>query len=103
MAYVDVRCVNCLEKRTNPMVLLTGTDIILSSPIGKMVLPVRITEGIMEGTVSLNEGLWPELILDHEVKTETAGSVNMLTSTEPTQPSGSSRTHTVFVQVVSNR
>ena len=80
-----------------------GTDIILSSPIGKMVLPVRITEGIMEGTVSLNEGLWPELILDHEVKTETAGSVNMLTSTEPTQPSGSSRTHTVFVQVVSDR
>jgi anaerobic selenocysteine-containing dehydrogenase len=71
----------------------------LRSPQGEMKIPVRITTGIMPGTVSLNEGLWPVLIEDGSGILETGGSVNILSSTEATLPSHGARTHTIFVQV----
>jgi len=46
--------------------------------------------------VCLLAGMWPEFGPDG---TDTAGAVNVLTSTVPTQPSRSSRTHSVAVQV----
>lgn len=68
----------------------------LSSPQGQMRVPVRITGDIMPGVVCLTEGAWPEF---DEDGIETAGSANVLTSTEPTLPSQCSRTHSVLVQV----
>jgi anaerobic dimethyl sulfoxide reductase subunit A len=50
----------------------------------------------MPGVVCLLEGVWATF--DPE-GVETAGSVNVLTSTVPTLPSYGSRTHSVFVQV----
>lgn len=71
----------------------------LRSPQGEMIVPVRITKGIMAGTVSLNEGLWPELSEEGSSLLEKGGSVNILSSTEPTLPSRGARTHTIFVEV----
>lgn len=66
---------------------------------GEIELPLRITDGIMNGCVSLNEGLWPVLMRKNKATVDTGGSVNILTPTEPTMPSRSTRTHTVFVEV----
>jgi anaerobic selenocysteine-containing dehydrogenase len=66
------------------------------SPEGKLRISVRITEDIMPGVVCLLAGMWPALGQDG---IDTAGAANMLTSTVPTEPSGSSRTHSAAVQV----
>ena len=61
-----------------------------------MRIVAQVTEDIMPGVVCLIEGAWPSFEPDG---TEVAGSANVLTSTEPTLPSYSSRTHSVLVQV----
>jgi len=71
----------------------------ISSPEGAMEVSVRITEDIMSGTVSFNEGLWPVLKKKNGSTIESAGSINMVTSTEPSLPARAARTHTVFVEV----
>lgn len=75
------------------------SHVYVRSPLGEMKIKVRITSGIMRGVVSLNEGLWPELIKQGLNVLETGGSANILSSTEPTLPSRGARTHTIFVQV----
>ncbi len=77
-----------------------GETISLSSPFGTMEIPLRITEDIRKGCLCLNEGLWPRFTEKNSGLTETGGSVNVLTSSEPTLPSFSSRTHTVFVNAL---
>ena len=69
----------------------------LKSPEGELELPVRICNDIMPGCVSLNEGLWPHLLKEENRIIDKGGSVNILSSTEPTLPSRSARTHTIFV------
>jgi anaerobic dimethyl sulfoxide reductase subunit A len=71
-------------------------EVYVSSPQGLMRIVSHVTEDIMPGVVSLLEGVWPAF--DSE-GVETAGSVNVLTSTVPTLPSQGSRTHSVFVEV----
>jgi anaerobic dimethyl sulfoxide reductase subunit A len=66
------------------------------SPVGRLRISVRITRDIMPGVVCLLAGMWPEIGPDG---IDTAGSVNVLTSTVPTEPSRSSRTHSVAVEV----
>ena len=61
-----------------------------------MRIMARVTGELMPGVVCLIEGAWPSFEPDG---TETAGSANVLTSTEPTLPSQGSRTHSVLVQV----
>ena len=68
----------------------------VESPEGKMRIPVRITEDIMPGVVCLIAGMWPRIGPDG---VDTAGAANILTSTVPTTPSLSSRTHSVGVEV----
>ncbi|MCP4591972.1 MAG: molybdopterin oxidoreductase, partial [bacterium] len=67
-----------------------------SSPQGKMHILARVTDDIMPGVVCLLQGIWPALDPDG---VDTAGSVNVLTSTTPTLPSNGSRTHSVLVEV----
>jgi anaerobic dimethyl sulfoxide reductase subunit A len=74
-------------------------EVYLSSPQGRVRIAARVTEDITPGVVSLLEGAWPAFDPDG---TDTAGSPNVLTSTVPTQPSESSRTHSVLVQVKRN-
>jgi anaerobic dimethyl sulfoxide reductase subunit A len=71
-------------------------EVYVRSPQGLMRIVSHVTEDIMPGVVCLLEGVWPAF--DSE-GVETAGSVNVLTSTVPTLPSQGSRTHSVFVQV----
>ncbi len=68
----------------------------VTSPQGETRVMVRVTADIMAGVVSLNEGIWPNIDADG---VDHGGSVNVLTSTTPTQPSQASRTHSVIVQV----
>lgn len=70
--------------------------VIVASDQGKIQIPVKVTDDIMEGVVSLLEGIWPDLDqngIDH------AGATNILTSTKPTEPCMGSRTHSVLVEV----
>jgi len=73
-----------------------GQQVYVRSPQGRMRIAARVTADIMPGVVCLLEGVWPAFDPDG---TETAGSPNVLTSTEPTQPSEGSRTHSVRVEV----
>jgi anaerobic dimethyl sulfoxide reductase subunit A len=73
-----------------------GGRVEVVSPEGKMRIPIRITEDIMPGVVCLTAGMWPKIGPDG---VDTAGAANILTSTVPTAPSLSSRTHSVAVEV----
>jgi anaerobic dimethyl sulfoxide reductase subunit A len=73
-----------------------GELVSVTSPEGRMRITARVTEEIMPGVVCLLEGFWPSFEPDG---TDTAGSANVLTSTEPTLPSHGTRTHSVLVQV----
>ena len=73
-----------------------GDEVLVDSPRGRLRIGARVTEDIMPGVVCLLEGVWPSFEPDG---TETSGSANVLTSTEPTLPSYNSRTHSVLVEV----
>ena len=73
-----------------------GERVEVNSETGKMRIAVNITEAIMPGVVSLLEGVWVQLDAD---EVDTAGSANLLSSTQGTQPSLSSTTHGIPVQV----
>jgi len=73
-----------------------GQEVHVRSPEGRVRIAARVTEDMMPGVVCLLQGVWPTL---DPGGTDTAGSPNVLTSTEPTQPSEGSRTHSVLVQV----
>ena len=75
-------------------------EVYVSSPQGLLRIVTRVTKDIMSGVVCLLEGAWPSF--DSE-GVETAGSVNVLTSTVPTLPSNGSRTHSLHVQVKKTR
>jgi anaerobic dimethyl sulfoxide reductase subunit A len=74
-----------------------GEPASVTSPEGRVRITARVTERIMPGVVCLLQGAWPCFESDG---TDTAGSANVLTSTEPTLPSHGSRTHSVLVQVM---
>ncbi|MCJ7609939.1 hypothetical protein MUP00_09790 [Candidatus Bathyarchaeota archaeon] len=76
-----------------------GDAVHVYSSDGSMQIKTIVTDEIMSGVVCLPEGAWPEFDIRG---VEVAGSVNILTSTVPTRPSMSSRTHTVSVQVAKN-
>lgn len=71
-------------------------EVLVASRQGRMRIQVQVTEDIMTGAVSACEGVWPLFDKDG---TERNGSVNVLTPTEPTEPSMGSRTHSVLVEV----
>jgi anaerobic dimethyl sulfoxide reductase subunit A len=71
-------------------------EVMVDSPQGTVRVAVRITEDIMPGVVCLLAGMWPRI---GEDGVDTAGAANVLTSTVPTEPSRSSRTHSVAVRV----
>jgi anaerobic dimethyl sulfoxide reductase subunit A len=76
--------------------IVDGQRVLVTSEQGSMSINARVTENILPGVVSACQGVWPEFSSDG---TETAGSVNVLTSSEPTRPSMGSRTHSTLVQV----
>ena len=73
-----------------------GQAVQVESPEGQVRIAAWVTEEIVPGVVCLLEGTWPAFESDG---TDTAGSANVLTPTEPTMPSQGSRTHSVLVEV----
>jgi anaerobic dimethyl sulfoxide reductase subunit A len=73
-----------------------GEMVSVTSPQGETKVGAWVTDDIMVGVVCLHEGVWPNI---DENGVDHSGSVNILTSTTPTQPSQASRTHSVAVQV----
>jgi len=63
---------------------------------GRLRITVHITSDIMPGVVCLYEGVWPEFDASG---VETAGSANVLSSTQGTSPSGGSTSHGIPVEV----
>jgi anaerobic dimethyl sulfoxide reductase subunit A len=76
--------------------IASGDAVLVRSAQGRMRIAAHVTQDILPGVVSLLQGTWPVFDLD---STETAGSANVLTSTEPTLPSHGPRTHSVQVEV----
>lgn len=74
-----------------------GQEVLVHNDRGRIKVMARVTYSIMGGVVCLLQGQWPSFDADG---TDVAGSANVLTSTEPTQPSQGSRTHSTLVQVV---
>ncbi|MBN1399900.1 MAG: molybdopterin-dependent oxidoreductase [Anaerolineae bacterium] len=73
-----------------------GQQILVYNDRGRTKIRARVTDAIMGGVVCLLQGQWPSFDADG---TDVAGSANVLTTTEPTQPSQGSRTHSTLVQV----
>ncbi len=63
---------------------------------GAVIVGVRISEEVMPGVVSLDEGVWFEL---DEKGDDRAGSANILTSTRGTGPHNSCVMHALAVEV----
>ena len=76
-----------------------GDNVIVTSLQGSIKISAFVTDDIMPGVICLLEGAWPNIDSDGM---DTAGSVNMLTSSSPTLPSKASRTHSVLVKVIKN-
>lgn len=76
--------------------LKTGSRAGVFNRQGKTIVTVKVSEEIAQGTVSLPEGAWVELTQEGF---DTAGSANMLTSTEGTLPGFAVIMHGVPVQV----
>lgn len=73
-----------------------GEEVRVFNRRGALVVPALVTERIMPGVVSLDEGAW--LNLDAS-GTDQGGSVNMLTRDEDTPLSDGATTHNCLVQV----
>jgi anaerobic dimethyl sulfoxide reductase subunit A len=73
-----------------------GDTVRIFNGSGSLKVPVHLTDGIMPGVVCLPAGAWPEFAGEDEVS---GGCANVLTTTEPTLPSVSSRTHSIGVEV----
>ncbi|MCK5198663.1 MAG: molybdopterin-dependent oxidoreductase [Spirochaetales bacterium] len=72
-----------------------GMIVSVFSEFGHIKNQVRVTDKIATGTVSLNQGAWITVSNGDKL----AGSVNIVTSTEPAMPSRGSRTHSTAVEV----
>jgi predicted molibdopterin-dependent oxidoreductase YjgC len=76
-----------------------GQQILVHNNQGRIKVKARVTDSIMCSVVCLLQGQWPSFDAEG---TDVTGSANVLTSTEPTQPSQGSRTHSTLVQVTSS-
>jgi anaerobic dimethyl sulfoxide reductase subunit A len=73
-----------------------GQLVEIYNPQGRICVQALISEDILPGVVCLPEGIWAEF---DEQGTEIAGSANMLTTSQGSQPSGANVMHGMAVQV----
>ncbi len=73
-----------------------GDVVRVFSDIGSLRVAVSVSEDIMPGVVCLPAGAWP---VEQGPGEFSGGCANVLTTTEPTLPSESSRTHSIGVEV----
>jgi anaerobic selenocysteine-containing dehydrogenase len=73
-----------------------GANAVISNAQGRVRVPVRLSDDLMPGVVSLPEGIWVELDAGG---VDQGGAANMLSSTEGTAPGIACIMHAVSVQV----
>ena len=73
-----------------------GEPVRVFNEIGTLQVPVSISENIMPGVVCLVAGAW---VGEKGAEGFAGGCANFLTTTEPTLPSESTRTHSIGVEV----
>jgi len=86
--------------------IVDGAQAVASSPQGRVRSACRVTDDILEGVVSLCEGIEPDFAragggaLDGAGDAvDVAGAANVLTSDQPTLPSRGATMHSSFVEV----
>jgi len=73
-----------------------GDQVRVFNDIGSLRVPVSVSENIMPGVVCLPAGAW---VGEQEPGGYSGGCSNVLTTTEPTMPSQSTRSHSIGVEV----
>jgi anaerobic dimethyl sulfoxide reductase subunit A len=77
--------------------IFDGSTVIISGGSGRIQTSARLSHDIMKGTAALEQGVWAEFNAFSGI--DTAGSANVVTSSEATKPSGGARTHSTFVDI----
>jgi anaerobic selenocysteine-containing dehydrogenase len=72
------------------------SPVLIRSPQGKVHCACRVTDDILDGVVSLCEGIEPAFGADGA---DEAGAANVLTSDSPTLPSRGATMHSTLVDV----
>ncbi|MBT9776400.1 molybdopterin-dependent oxidoreductase [Clostridium sp. MCC353] len=73
-----------------------GDMVLVWNDRGKIRIPVKLTEDIMEGTAALSQGAWYQPDQDG---TDLGGSINVLTSQRPTAYAKGNPQHTNLVEI----
>lgn len=73
-----------------------GDEVLVLNDRGRIRVPVKITHRIMEGVTALSQGAWYK---PDKEGTDTAGSINVLTSLRPTPYARGNPQHTNLVEV----
>lgn len=73
-----------------------GEEVLVLNDRGRIRVPVKITHRIMEGVTALSQGAWYK---PDKEGTDTAGSINVLTSLRPTPYARGNPQHTNLVEV----
>lgn len=76
--------------------LRDGDMVLVWNARGRMKIPVKVTDRIMEGVTALSQGAWYR---PDEEGTDRAGSINVLTSLKPTAYARGNPQHTNLVEV----
>jgi len=76
--------------------ILDGDEVLVWNDRGRVRIPVKVTEQIMPGVTALAQGAWHRA---DSQGTDTAGSINVLTSLRPTPYARGNPQHTNLVEV----
>ncbi len=97
----DDRAVSIQSRDASTRGILDGAPVLVTSARGRVRCLCRVTDDILEGVVSLCEGIEPEFGIAGEdgYACDVAGAANVLTSDQPTLPSRGATMHSTFVEV----
>lgn len=73
-----------------------GEEVLVFNDRGQMQIPVRISSRLMQGVTALSQGAW---YAPDSAKTDLGGSINVLTSQQPTPYARGNPQHTNLVEV----
>ncbi len=93
---LDPRAVWMNDKDAADRGLNQGDRVVIYNAHGKVILPVRITEDIMQGVAAMKEGAWYS---PDEAGTDLGGCLNVLTDIHPTPLAHGNPQHTNRVEI----
>ena len=96
MDKVDPQVLWIHEKDAHARGLKSGDEAFVWNDRGRIRIPVKVTDRIMEGVAALSQGAWYH---PDQEGTDRAGSINVLTSLRPTAYAKGNPQHTNLVEV----